>query len=136
MENKKLRTPLLDNYSSQLNQNKMTATKMYKIELKSIGGIANDLATNAALSNGGKYISLLEMEAIARVECIKFPVTTAGITINPIGNNVLTIDRGTENLLVLTEVEVMELDCPTLTRNEAKEILDGIANPDNLELLN
>lgn len=101
--------------------------KMYRIELKSIGGIANELATLAALSNGGKYISLGDMLAIAKVDCIKLPLTNDGISISTIGDNVLTIDRGSENLLVLTEVEVMELDMPQITSQEAKDLLDEIA---------
>ena len=110
--------------------------KMYRIELKSIGGLANELATLAALSNGGKYISLKDMESIAKVECIKLPMTNEGVSVNPIGENVLTLDRGTENLLVLTEVEIMELDCPTLTRQDATDILTGIADEKNFEALN
>lgn len=128
----KLITPLLDG----LNKKTMTSKKLYRIELKSVGGIANELATLAALSNGGKYISLKDMESIAKVECIKLPVTTEGISINLIGDNVLTIDRVTQNLLVLTEVEVLDVDCPTLTRQDAKDILEGLADDNHEHLLN
>jgi len=99
---------------------------IYRIELKSIGGIANELATLAALSNGGKYISLKDMESIAKVDCIKLPTTNTNISVNLIGNNVLTIDRGTENLLVLTEVEIFEIETPMVSVQDARDLLNEI----------
>jgi len=109
--------------------------KMYRIELSKIGGIQNDIATLAALSNGGKYISLKDMESIAKVELLKYPTINENISINLIGEHNLTIDRGTTNLLSLEEVEVVELineDCPTLNRHAGT----GIDNPANFENIN
>ena len=103
----------------------MKPTKMYRIQLNALGGIANELATLAALSNGGKnYISLKEMEAIAKVDCIKMPYTNSDITVTVIGEHDLTIDRGTENLLHLTEISVLDLSeysCPTVDRYDVNQ---------------
>lgn len=108
--------------------------RMYRVELMISTGIAQEIALLACRSNGGKYISLTDMESIAKVELIKFPFLNQDISVNRIGENNLTIDKGTENLLAITEVEVLELvneDAPTLNR-----FASGIANPDNHENLN
>jgi len=109
--------------------------KMYRIELASNNGLAKEMAMLAALSNGSKYIPLKDIEAVAKTELIRYPSLYDGISINPIGDNCLTIDKGTENLLVLTEVEIMELvdeEAPTLNRYAGT----GIDNPNFDENLN
>lgn len=87
----------------------MKTSKQYRIELTKSGGIAQDIAVLACISNGGKYISLTYMESIAKVDLIKFPFSNTDISVNRIGESNLTIDCGTENLLAITEVEIMEL---------------------------
>ena len=109
--------------------------RMYRVELMISTGIAQEIALLACRSNGGKYISLTDMESIAKVELIKFPFLNQDISVNRIGENNLTIDKGTENLLAITEVEVLELvneESPTLNRFAGT----GIADENNKELLN
>ena len=109
--------------------------RMYRVELMISTGIAQEIALLACRSNGGKYISLTDMESIAKVEVIKFPFLNQDISVNRIGENHLTIDKGTENLLAITEVEILELvdePSPTLHRYSNTGIMDS----DNQELLN
>jgi len=142
MENKKLRTPLLDEYSSQLNQKKMTARKIYRISLtENASQLAETLAILAAKSNGSeKKYSLEDLETVAKGETILYPSLNKNTTCELIGSHLLHLDRKVgesyQTVLILESVEVLDLDVPTLTRNEAKEILDGIANPENMENLN
>jgi len=100
--------------------------KMYRIELKNSNRLAKEMALLACLSNGSKYIPLNEIEAVAKTELIRYPSLYDGITIHLIDTTLL-IDRGTENLLVLTEIEVMELDQPEMTAQEAKDLLDELS---------
>jgi len=106
----------------------MKPTKMYRIELKSMMDIAKEAAVLAALSNGNKHIDLKSIAAGAELECLKYPVRNEGVTISLIGDNDLTIDNGKENLLHLKQIEVMELDVPTLSAYEAKDLMNEINN--------
>lgn len=128
---KKLLTPLLDS----LNETKMKARKMYRIELTTLDYImAKDTALVAALSNGGgANINLIGLQAYANVK--KAEMGYKDVTVSLIGNCLL-IDKGTELLLKIEEVEVMDLDVPTLTRQEAKDILEGLADDNHEHLLN
>ena len=96
----------------------MKARKMYRIELiSSDWSVPVDVAVLACLSNGGQYMNLYGIEMYAKAKFIASGIK--GFTVNLIGNHSLTIDKGTENLLSLTEVEVMELvdeESPTLHR--------------------
>jgi hypothetical protein len=141
----KLRTPLLDHYQS-LKQPIMTKRKMYCIELTRSHTLAQEIAIMACLSNGsGKYISLQDMESIVKVEVIRYPATNDYITATRTGDT-LTIDAKDINILTITEVEIMELDKPQLSNEEAKAIIGvptidqyakkGIADENNKELLN
>jgi hypothetical protein len=105
----------------------MKQKKMYRIELKKTSGLAQEMAILAALSNGGTYISLKDIDAIARTECKRYPSLNDNVSVNLIGEHDFTIDRGTENILVLTEVEILELDTPEMTANEARDILDELS---------
>ena len=127
----KLITPLLDG----LNQNKMNSKKLYRIELFESNAILQELVIMACLSNGGKYLSLTDLESIAKGNYVRYSAMGEGITISLIGNTLL-IDKGTVCQLKLEEIEVLEMDCPTLSAYEAKEILTGIADETNQELLN
>ena len=132
----KLRTPLLDYYQS-LKQTNMKSKKMYRIELTRSHTLAQEIAIMACLSNGsGKYISLTDMESVVKVEVIRYPATNDYITVTRTGDT-LTIDAKDINILTITEVEIMELsDVPTLSAYEAKEILSGIADENEKNLLN
>lgn len=94
--------------------------KIYRIEQMVNIGVVNDIVIMAATSNGGKkYISLKYMADYVENEKLKYPTLTKDINAELIGDNCLSIDKGTENLLLLTEVEIMELvdeDSPTLNR--------------------
>ena len=97
----------------------MNKRKIYRIEQFVNTGVVNDVVIMASMSNGKKYISLKYMADYVENEKLKYPTLTKDITANLIGDNCMTIDRGTENLLLLTEVEIMELvdeDSPTLNR--------------------
>ena len=132
----KLRTPLLDYYQS-LKLTNMKSKKMYRIELTRSHTLAQEIAIMACLSNGsGKYISLTDMESVVKVEVIRYPDTNDYITVTRTGDT-LTIDAKDINILTITEVEIMELsDVPTLSAYEAKEILSGIADENEKNLLN
>ncbi len=124
----KLATPLL-NYYQSLKQNNMKK-RMYRVELSKTNSLAEQIAIAACLSNGsGKYISLQDMESIVKVDIIRFPNTNDGISVT-VTDNVLTIDRNEENILTITEVEIMQLDTPQLTNSEARDILLNVPTID------
>jgi hypothetical protein len=106
--------------------------KMYRIELKEIDTIFTDMVLMAAASNGGNYTPLDKIADAAEWICKKYTTTGQTHSVNRIGETCLTIDKGTTNILVLTEVEVMELDVPTLSCQDAQ----GLLNDYNHELLN
>jgi hypothetical protein len=109
--------------------------KMYRIELTTTDTIFTDMVLQAAISNSGRYIPLSKIADSADWLCTKYPTAGKYHTVNRIGNNVLTIDNGTENVLMLTEVEVLELideDTPSLNRYAGT----GITNETNFENLN
>ena len=105
---------------------------MYRIELKEIDTIFTEMVLMAAASNGGDYTPLSKIADAADWICKKYTTTGQAHSVNRIGDTCLTIDKGTKNILVLTEVEIMELDIPTLSRQDAIGILDE----QNHELLN
>ena len=101
----------------------MNSHKMYRIELKSNCGLAKEIAVLACLSNGGKYLPLTDLEMVAKGDMIKYPSLNEGLTIHLIGNSLL-IDNGTVNCLCITEVEVLDLDVPTLSAYDAKKLMN------------
>ena len=128
MNNKKLITPLLDSLQKQPT---MKSRKMYRVELTRSNSLSQDVCIMACLSNGsGKYISLTDMESIVKVELIRFPTTNEGISVT-VSGNVLTIDGKNENILTVTEVEIMEIEKPKLSNQEAKDILTGVPTIDS-----
>lgn len=99
--------------------------KQYRIELKEIDTIFTDCVLVAAMSNGGDYMPLNQIANIADELCRRYPTTGETHTVNRIGNNSLTIDKGTTNILILTEVEILELNTlEELSNEEAKGILN------------
>ncbi len=115
----------------------MNKKQLYRIELYSTDGLAKDISVLAALSNGGKYIPLTDMEMIVKSDVLRYPSLYNGISVT-ISENTLLIDKTvgdkTENLLCITEVEVYDLamDCPT---NQCYENT-GIGDKKNHEQLN
>lgn len=113
----------------------MNSKKMYRIEQMATNSIASEIITMAAMSNGtGKYIPLQYMADFVKVEKMKYPTLTEDVQVT-ISGNTLLLDRGTTNLLAITEVEVLELvneESPTLNRFAGT----GIADENNKELLN
>lgn len=118
---------------------------IYRIELKSMEWhIAKDIAVLASFSNGSETkLSLHDLATHVKVRLAE--IGTDQFTVSVIGNDLL-IDKGTQNLLHIQEIEVMELDTPEITPQEARDILDelaptlhrqgGISNPNNFENLN
>lgn len=106
--------------------------KLYRIEQQVMTGVVNDIVLMAAMSNGGKkYIPLKYMADYVETERLKYPTLTGDISVNLIGENNLTIDKGTENLLAITEVEILELvdeDAPTLNRYASQQVDNGIVD--------
>lgn len=122
---------LQDSDKEQLKQPTMTKRKMYRVELSKTNSLAEQISITACLSNGsGKYISLQDMESIIKVEIIRYPATNDNVSVT-VTNNVLTIDKETENILTITEVEIMELDKPQLSNQEAKDIVSGVPSIDS-----
>ena len=127
MNNKKLITPLLDSLQKQPT---MKARKMYRIELSEIDSIFKDMVLDAAISNGGNYVSLKQMQESANYLCRKYPTTGEMHTVT-LTANVLTIDKGDKNIVTITEVEIMEIEKPQLSNQEAKDILTGVPTIDS-----
>ena len=116
--------------------------KMYRITLMpNCNGLAETLAILAAKSNGheNKY-SLEDLKNVAEGQKILYPSSNEGITCEVLSPNLLHLDRkildSYETVLIIEQVEIIELDVPTLTRQDAQDLLDGIANHNNQELLN
>lgn len=119
--------------------------KMYRILLTDRDSIFTDIALDAAHSNGSKYVPIDQLEAVANFMCRKYPATGSMHTVN-LMDNVLTIDKGADNILIIEEVEILDLEKPQLSNQEAKDIFDeinpvlnrqgGIANQENHENLN
>ena len=104
---------------------------MYRIELNTTDTMFTDMVMMAACSNGGDFIPLDKIADAADWICKKYPTTGKVHSVNRIGETVLTIDKGMENILVITQVEIMEV--PTLS---AYENTRGILNPDLHECIN
>lgn len=99
--------------------------QMYRIELTDIDSIFTDCVMMASLSNGGQYTPLSKIADQADWLCKKYPASGSMHSVNRIGENVLTIDRGEKNILVITEVEILDWknEAPSLSRYDAQTIL-------------
>jgi hypothetical protein len=110
----------------------MKSSRYYKITLnESDSTITSEIIKLAALANGGKPVTLSDIETSARMTMITYPTLCKDISVHLIGNT-LIIDKGTTNLLVIEEREELELGMPTLSSEEARGILDD----NNKEILN
>jgi len=100
--------------------------KIYRIELKSMEWhIAKDIAVLASFSNGSE--TKLSLNELANhVKLHNSAVGGTQFTVSVIGNSLL-IDRKTENLLHIQEIEVMELEMPQVSAQDARDILDNIS---------
>lgn len=107
--------------------------KMHRIELMDMDTIFTDIVLMAALSNGTEHIPLNKIADHAEWLCKKYPTTGSMHTINRIGEHNLTIDKGTTNILHITEITVVDLadEAPTVHRYEGSGI-DNINNHENL----
>lgn len=127
----------------------MKSKKIYRIELKEADSIFTDCILMAATSNGGQYKPLSQIADHADWLCEKYPNSGSVHSVTRIGDNVLMIDKGTQNVLTLTEVEIMDLIMPQVSAQDARDILatceaptlnryagTGIDNPDFKENLN
>ena len=124
----------------------MNTRKIYRVELTEIDSIFKDMVLEAAVSNSGAYVPLIEIAAGANHLCRKYPTTGSCHTVNLVGN-VLHIDKGEQNIVTITEIEVIDLEMPQITNQEAKELLKeitgvptidsyGITDENNMELIN
>ena len=92
----------------QLKQPTMKARKMYRIELSEIDSIFKDMVLDAAISNGGNYVSLKQMQESANYLCRKYPTTGEMHTVT-LTANVLTIDKGDKNIVTITRLKLWKL---------------------------
>lgn len=126
-------TPRLDSYSLQKQKN-MTSKKMYRITLlQDSNSLAETLAILAAKSNGlDTPYPLLDLQGVAKGQILLYPSSNENSTCEIIGENTLHLDRKIGNdyktVLILEEIEVMEIEAPTLSKYDAQTILSGIAN--------
>lgn len=113
---------------------------MYRITLLPNHNIlCQELAIAAARSNGlpeSKKTTTRELEVIFKHECSKYPTSNENMTFEPIGDNLVHVDRKVldkyETVLILEQVDILEL--PTLQRYDNE--LEGLANPSFHENLN
>lgn len=75
--------------------------------------ITSKIIEKAAMANGGSPVSLSDLDSLARMEQISYPGSLGDITVNLIGSSI-TIDRGTECLLMVEERE----EVGVITENE------------------
>ena len=106
--------------------------KNYHIQLsQNANDVAKSLCQFAAQSNSSNYTSLKELEVWAILETKRYPILYDNVTIHLIGDTLL-VDKGTENLLVIEEMEYYEL----VRGDEEPTDKLGIANEQNHELIN
>ena len=70
--------------------------------------ITSKLIEKAAMANGGSPVSLSDLYSLARMEQISYPGSLGDITVN-LNGHTITIDRGTECLLMIEEREELVL---------------------------
>ena len=102
---------------------------IYRIELKTVDYMtAKAIAVAACLSNGGNYLSLSEMAGYGKglIQEIGYKDMTLTVV-----NNCLLLDKGVQNLLTLTEVEILELEHPEISKQEATGILKELDQNDS-----
>lgn len=99
--------------------------KIFRIQLKSMEWhIAKDISVLAAFSNGQEAkLTIDQLGAFANIG--KAKLGDSDFVVSVIGNDLL-IDKGTKNLLHITEIEVIDLDMPTVSAQDARYILDEI----------
>ena len=91
--------------------------KQFRISLsEGANRLCETLATMAAYGNGGRPVTIENLKTVADGNLIEFPTSNEGCTVEPIGENVLHIDRkiGAEykNILKIELIEVMEPELP------------------------
>jgi hypothetical protein len=117
-----------------------TMKTIYRITLLPNHNIlCQELAIAAARSNGlpgNKKITIRELEAIFKNECSKYPTANENMTFEPIGENLVHVDRKVgesyETALILEQVDILEI--PTLQRHDEEP--QGLNNDNHEYLLN
>jgi len=113
---------------------------MYRITLLPNHNIlCQELAIAAARSNGlpeSKKTTIRELEVIFKHERSKYPTTNENMTFEPIGDNLVHVDRKVldkyETVLILEQVDILEI--PTLQRYDDEP--QGLNNDNHEYLLN
>ena len=90
---------------------------------------ANDAVRFSALSNGGKYIPLKDIATAIEMDLKKYPTNESMTTITIVENKLL-MDVDGKCLLEIEEREVYDLEQPSLSNEEAKEVLSSIPTLD------
>ena len=112
---------------------------LYRITLlEHSNGLAETLATLAAKSNGGKYLTVHQLKSVADGQIILYPSINEETTCEVLDENTLHLDRKVrdnyETVLMLEQVAIMELakeEAPTLFVHE-----NGLLDKDREELIN
>lgn len=91
--------------------------KQFRISLsEGANRLCETLATMAAYGNGGRPVTIENLKLVADANLIEYPTINEGCTVEPIGQNLLHIDRkiGAEykNILKIELIEVMEPELP------------------------
>ena len=116
--------------------------KIYRISLfEHSNNLAETLAVLAAKSNGyEKKYTLQDLQDVAKGQCILYPSSNENTTCELLDNHTLHLDRKVgedyKTVLIIEQVDILEIDYPTLTRQDATDILTGIADDKNFEALN
>lgn len=73
--------------------------------------LCNDLVIAAAKSNGteNNKITLQDLESLAKIEVLKYPVSNGDITVSVIGNKLLLDKKVGDNYECICEIESVEL---------------------------
>ena len=92
----------------------MKSTKQFRVKLfEGSTPLATTLVTLAAMSNGGKTLSIEQLKNVAESECILYPSLNADTQAEIIGDNLLHIDRKIgddyKTICSIEEVELTEL---------------------------
>ena len=101
--------------------------------------LCSELAVSAAKSNGSESnkITLQDLEAVAKIEKLKYPVSNDNVTVSVIGNKLLLDVKIGDTYQPALEIESVEL--LELPKNDFEEELSRELqfNPDNLtDILN
>ena len=103
----------------------MKKTTYFRIELsEDATSLCDSIVMLAAKANGGRSISLKDLETVAKGEAIRFPSINEGATVELIGDTLLHIDKKVKDkyqtVCRIQEVEILEI---SETENDIPEEL-------------